>query len=106
MERFLQEDETLTIEEATMAASCLAALGGPSHEEGYGMLAAMAERATRQGWRRSLMRARISGEAPCGRGSSTPRRDLLPRSARSEVGTEVGTPRAFSGIPGTPDPHG
>jgi hypothetical protein len=29
-------------------ASCLAALGGPSHDEAYGMLAAMAERATRQ----------------------------------------------------------
>ena len=27
-----------------MAASCLSALGGPSHEEAYGMLAAMAER--------------------------------------------------------------
>ena len=24
-----------------MAASCLSALGGPSHEEAYGMLAAM-----------------------------------------------------------------
>ena len=31
-----------------MVASCLIALGGPSHEEAYGMLAAMAERATRQ----------------------------------------------------------
>ena len=30
-----------------MAASCLSALGGPSHEEAYGMLADMAERATR-----------------------------------------------------------
>jgi hypothetical protein len=29
--------------------SCLAALGGRSHEEVYGMLAAMAERATKQG---------------------------------------------------------
>jgi hypothetical protein len=27
-----------------MAASCLSALGGPSHEEAYGMLSAMAER--------------------------------------------------------------
>ena len=43
------EDESLTIEEAAMAASCLSALGGPSHEEAYGMLAAMAERATRNG---------------------------------------------------------
>ena len=32
-----------------MAASCLSALGGPSHEEAHGTLAAMAERATRQG---------------------------------------------------------
>ena len=32
-----------------MAASSLVALGGPSHEDAYGMLAAMAERATRQG---------------------------------------------------------
>lgn len=31
-----------------MAASCLSALGGPSHEEAYGTLAAMAEGATRQ----------------------------------------------------------
>jgi hypothetical protein len=31
-----------------MAASCLSTLGGPSHEEAYGMLLAMAESATRQ----------------------------------------------------------
>jgi hypothetical protein len=30
-----------------MAASCLSALGGPTHEEAHGMRAAMAERATR-----------------------------------------------------------
>jgi hypothetical protein len=48
LRRLLEEDETLTIEEATMAASCLSALGGPSHDEVYGTLAAMAERATRQ----------------------------------------------------------
>jgi hypothetical protein len=30
----------MTIEEATMAASCLSALGGASHEAAYGMLAA------------------------------------------------------------------
>jgi hypothetical protein len=48
LRRLLEEDDRLTIEEATMAASCLAALGGPSHEEAYGMLLAMAERATRQ----------------------------------------------------------
>jgi hypothetical protein len=49
LRRLLEEDDSLTIEEVTVAASCLAALGGPSHEEAYGMLAAMAERATRQG---------------------------------------------------------
>jgi hypothetical protein len=49
LRRLLEEDESLTIEEAAMAASCLSALGGSSHEESYGMLAAMAERATRQG---------------------------------------------------------
>jgi hypothetical protein len=48
LRRRLEEDQSLTIEEAAMAASCLSALGGPSHEEAYGMLAAMAERATRQ----------------------------------------------------------
>jgi hypothetical protein len=51
LRRLLEEDENLTIEEAAMAASCLAALGGPSHDEAYGMLAAMAERATRQSQR-------------------------------------------------------
>ena len=30
--RTLEEDESLTIGEAAMAASCLSALGGPSHE--------------------------------------------------------------------------
>ena len=52
LRRLLEEDESVTIEEAAMAASCLSALGGPSHEEALGMLAAMAERATRQGERR------------------------------------------------------
>ena len=32
-----------------MAASCLSALGGPSHEEAFGMLAAMAEKTGRAG---------------------------------------------------------
>jgi hypothetical protein len=36
-----------------MAGSCLSALGGPSHEEAYGMLAAMAETAN---WQRSARR--------------------------------------------------
>jgi hypothetical protein len=47
LRRLLDEDESLTVEEATMAASCLSALGGPSHEEAWGMLAAIAEKATR-----------------------------------------------------------
>jgi hypothetical protein len=38
LRRLLEEDDSLTIEEAAMAGSCLAALGGPSHEEWYGML--------------------------------------------------------------------
>jgi hypothetical protein len=54
LRRLLEEDESLAIEEATMAASCLSALGGPSHEEAYGMLAAIADRATRQGQMRRL----------------------------------------------------
>jgi hypothetical protein len=29
LRRLLEEDESLTIEEATMAASCLSTLGGP-----------------------------------------------------------------------------
>ena len=48
LRRLLEEDEALTIEEGAMTASCLAALGGPSHDEALGMLSAMAERATRQ----------------------------------------------------------
>ena len=36
LRRLLEEDESLTIEEAAMAASCLSALGGPSHEEAWG----------------------------------------------------------------------
>jgi len=53
LRRLLEEDESLTIEEAAMAGSCLSALGGPSHEEAYGMLAAMAETAN---WQRSARR--------------------------------------------------
>jgi len=49
LRRQLEEDDSLTIEEAAMAASWRSTLGGPSNEEAYGMLAAMAERATRQG---------------------------------------------------------
>ena len=49
LRRLLEEDESLTIEEAAMAASCLGALGGSSHEEAFGMLAAMAEKTGRAG---------------------------------------------------------
>jgi hypothetical protein len=45
--RLLQEDENLTIEEAGMAASALAALGGRGTAEALTTLSAMAERATR-----------------------------------------------------------
>jgi hypothetical protein len=46
LRRLLQEDESLTIEEAAMAASCLAALGGQSHDEALAILCAVAERAS------------------------------------------------------------
>jgi hypothetical protein len=46
--RLLQEDENLTIEEAGLAASALATLGGRGHAEALATLSAMAERATRQ----------------------------------------------------------
>jgi hypothetical protein len=46
--RLLQEDENLTIEEAAVAASALAALGGRGHAEAQATLSAMAERATGQ----------------------------------------------------------
>jgi hypothetical protein len=48
LRRLLEEDESLTIEEATLAASALAALGGRGQEEAHATLSAMAERATRQ----------------------------------------------------------
>jgi ribosomal protein S7 len=44
----LQEDENLTIEEAALAASALAALGGRGQAEALATLSATAERATRQ----------------------------------------------------------
>jgi hypothetical protein len=46
LRRLLEESDSLTIEEAAMAASCLSALGGQSHDEALGMLSAMADRAT------------------------------------------------------------
>jgi hypothetical protein len=52
--RLLEEDENLTIEEAVLAASALAALGGRGHEEAFSTLSAMAERATRQAQRRRV----------------------------------------------------
>jgi hypothetical protein len=46
--RLLEEDETLTIEEAALAASALVALGGRGHEEALSALSAIAQRAPRQ----------------------------------------------------------
>jgi hypothetical protein len=51
----LEEDESLTIEEAAVAASCLSALGGPSHEEALGVLSAMAERVSQGGRGRTVV---------------------------------------------------
>jgi hypothetical protein len=51
----LEENESLTIEEATMAASCLSALGGPSHEEAFGVLSAMAECVSQGGRGRTVV---------------------------------------------------
>lgn len=42
--RLLEEHDQATIEEAVLAASALAALGGRGHEEAHAALAAMAER--------------------------------------------------------------
>ena len=47
LERLLEEDERLSIEEAAVAASSLAALGGRGHREALAALSAMAEKATR-----------------------------------------------------------
>ena len=47
LERLLEEDERLSIEEAAVAASALAALGGRGHQEALAALSAMAEKATR-----------------------------------------------------------
>jgi hypothetical protein len=49
LRRLLQEDENLTIEEAGLAASALAALGGRGDAEALASLSAMAERASRGG---------------------------------------------------------
>jgi uncharacterized protein YdeI (YjbR/CyaY-like superfamily) len=47
LERLLEEDERLSIEEAAAAASALAALGGRGQQEALATLSAMAEKATR-----------------------------------------------------------
>jgi hypothetical protein len=46
--RFLEEHPDVTIEEAGLAASCLAALPGVGYQEAAQTLRAMAERATRR----------------------------------------------------------
>ena len=46
--RLLEEYKTATIEEAALAASALAGLGGPSHEDAYATLTAIAARAKRR----------------------------------------------------------
>jgi hypothetical protein len=46
--RLLEEDENLTIEEATLAASALAGLGGRGHAEALSTLSGLAAKATRQ----------------------------------------------------------
>jgi hypothetical protein len=46
--RLLQEDENLTIEEAALAASALAALGGRGHSGALSILSALAGQATRR----------------------------------------------------------
>jgi hypothetical protein len=46
--RLLEEDENLTIEEAALAASALAALGGRGHEEAFSTLSALAAKTIRE----------------------------------------------------------
>jgi len=48
LRRLIDEDRHLTIDQAALAASALASLGGRGHEEGHAALAAMAERVARQ----------------------------------------------------------
>jgi hypothetical protein len=48
LRRLLEEDENLTIDEAVLAASALAALGGRAHEQAVATLSAMTERASRR----------------------------------------------------------
>jgi hypothetical protein len=46
LRRLLEDDPNLTIEEAVLAASALAALGGRTHANAVSTLSALAERAT------------------------------------------------------------
>jgi hypothetical protein len=48
LRRLFEDDPNLTIDEAALATSALAALGGRSHEQAVSTLRAMAERASRQ----------------------------------------------------------
>ena len=48
LQRYLEEDPQATIEEAALAASCLAALPGAGYPEAAQTLKDMAERATRR----------------------------------------------------------
>jgi hypothetical protein len=54
LRRLIEEDENLSIEAASLAASALAALGGRGHAEAFATLSALAERATRQSGQRRL----------------------------------------------------
>jgi hypothetical protein len=44
--RWLERDDQATIDDASLAAACLAALGGPQHDAALSTLRAMAESAT------------------------------------------------------------
>jgi hypothetical protein len=54
LRRLLEEDDGLTLEEAALAVSALAALGGPSTEHAQSTLSAMAERANSRRQRRRI----------------------------------------------------
>jgi hypothetical protein len=54
LRRLLEEDERLTIDEAALATSALAALGGRMHAQALSTLSAMAEQAPSRGARRRL----------------------------------------------------
>jgi hypothetical protein len=54
LRRLLDEDANLTIDQAALAAAALVSLGGRGHEEAHATLSAMAERASRQAYRRAV----------------------------------------------------